>query len=104
MQTKLDEFAKLNSVIYAIAADKVADNKKLVEREKLKISVLADPELKAIDAYGLRHKGASINGGDVSRPAIFIIDEKGIVRWRFFPDNWRVRARAEDLLAQLKKL
>lgn len=104
MQSRLDEFTKANSVILGLAADKVEDNAKLVKREGLKIAILADPKLEAIDAFGLRHKGASIDGGDVSRPAIFIIDEKGVVRHSFFPDNWRVRARAEDLLAELKKL
>ena len=104
MQSRLDEFTKANSVILAVAADKVEDNAKLVKGENLKIAILADPELNAIDAYGLRHKGASIDGGDISRPAIFVIDEKGIVRHSFFPDNWRVRARAEDLLAELKKI
>ena len=104
MQSRLDEFTKANSVILAVAADKVEDNAKLVERENLKITILADPELSVIDDYGLRHKGASIDGGDISRPAIFIIDGKGIIRHSFFPDNWRVRARAEELLAELKKL
>ena len=76
----------------------------MVKREGMKLTLLSDEHLKAIDAFGLRHKGASIDGGDISRPAVFIIDEKGVVRHSFFTENWRVRTRPKLLLAHLREL
>lgn len=59
---------------------------------------LADPEMVAITAYGLR----DINlGEEVARPALFILDGEGIVRWRHITDDWRVRADGDELFARL---
>ena len=60
-------------------------------------AILSDPDLTAIDAFGLRHVGGSMEGGDISRPAIYVVRD-GVVRYRALTDNWRVRMRPEDLL------
>ena len=65
--------------------------------------MLSDPELSAIDAYGVRHPDGYIDG-DIARPATFIIDRGGEITWRFVPDNWRVRVRPQTLLDELAKL
>ena len=64
--------------------------------------LLADPELAAIDAYGVRHPGGM--GHDIARPATFLIDREGRVVWRDLTDNWRVRVRPERVLEQLKAI
>jgi peroxiredoxin len=73
----------------------------MTKEQGITFPVLSDKEFKVIDAYGLRHKGASVKGTDIARPAIFIIDASGKIKWRFLTDNWRVRARAEDILREL---
>ena len=40
-------------------------------------------------------------GGDIARPAVFILDRRGVVQWRDVTDNWRVRVRPETILEQL---
>ena len=65
--------------------------------------LLADPELVAIDAYGLRHEGGNpMSGGNISRPALLIIDESGKVVERMLTENWRVRPTPEMILEKLK--
>ena len=56
---------------------------------------LIDPELAAIDAYGLRHVGGNPFGGDISRPAVFLIDEEGRIVEKMLTENWRVRPTPE---------
>jgi len=39
------------------------------------------------------------NGTDISRPAEFLVDTTGTVRWVNFTEDIRVRAKAEAMLA-----
>ena len=73
----------------------------MAKEQGITFTVLSDPDLTVIDAYGLRHKGAAIDGSDIARPALFIVDASGNIKWRFLTDNWRVRARVEDILKEL---
>ena len=82
MQSRLEEITALDSVVLAVSADTVEDNRKLAASAKLEFSLLADREGKAVDAFGLRHTGASIDGRDIARPAVFIIGRDGRIAWR----------------------
>jgi peroxiredoxin len=65
---------------------------------------LSDPDAKVITTYGILHKGASIEGGDIARPAEFLVDRKGIVRWRNLTEDLKVRTRPEQMLAAARAL
>jgi hypothetical protein len=52
----------------------------------------------------LLHAGAGINGHDVARPAEFLLDAKGTVRWINLTENYWVRARPEQILEAAKLL
>ena len=56
---------------------------------------LADPEFKVIGRYGL---GNLEEGDEVARPAAFLIDQDGVIRWRNLPSTWRDRPGAPDYL------
>ncbi len=76
-----------------------------VTRDKLEgidYPLLADPDLAAIDAYGVRHPEGM--GHDIARPATFLVDRQGRVAWRDLTDNWRVRVRPERVLEQVKAI
>ena len=100
----MEEVKALDAEVLAVSADSVEDNRKLAESAHLAFSLLDDSEGKAMDAFGLRHSGASIDGGDIARPAVFIIDRDGRIAWRELTDNWRVRVRPETVIEQLKRL
>jgi len=57
-----------------------------------------------IRRYDLLHKGAGPEGSDISRPAEFLVDSSGVVRWTNFTEDIRVRARADEMLAAAKML
>jgi hypothetical protein len=50
------------------------------------------------------HKGGGPEGSDIARPAEFLVDSAGVVRWENFTEDLRVRARADEMLAAAKGL
>ena len=60
---------------------------------------LSDPKAEVIRRYELLHPRGSPDGADISRPAEFLIDRSGTVRWENFTEDIRVRPRADELLA-----
>ncbi len=56
-----------------------------------------------IKRYGILHKGAGEHGRDIARPAEFLVDRNGIVRWRNLTEDLRVRATPEILLDAINK-
>ncbi len=103
LQTRITEFEKEGTRVIAVSPDSVELNRGVVDRFGLSFDVLSDPELALTDALGLRHEGAGIDGGDVPRPATFIVQDGRIV-WRDLTDNWRVRIQADELLAALREV
>jgi peroxiredoxin len=65
---------------------------------------LSDPQAEAIRRYDLVHAGAGINGQDVSRPAEFLIDSEGVVRWVNLTENYWVRVRPEQIMEAARLL
>jgi peroxiredoxin len=59
---------------------------------------LSDPKAEVIRRYGLLHQGAGVDGKDIARPAEFLVDSSGVVRWRNLTEDFRVRAAPEDIL------
>lgn len=85
--------------VVAISSDPPADGARLRERLGLTFPVLSDPGLEAIDAYGVRHaSGHPMEGGDIARPAAFLVDRDGHIVWRELTDDWRVRLRPQRVL------
>ncbi len=79
-------------------------NREIVDRLGLDYPVLYDDGRETIDAYGLVHAGASIEGGDIARPATLVIGRDGRVAWRSLTENWRVRVRPDAVIAALDDL
>jgi len=88
--------------VVAVVVDPVERNAEVADELALDYRILADPELKVIDAYGLRHE----RDGDtpIARPATFLIDAQGVVRWRELTDNYRLRPHPEEILARIDEL
>lgn len=87
----------------AISVDDVERNREVAEAYSPDLRVLSDPGLAAIDAYGVRHRGGGFEG-DIARPAVFLVDRDGRIAWRELTENWRVRPRPDELLAELSRL
>lgn len=60
--------------------------------------LLSDPKAEVIRRYDVLHRGAGPKGVDIARPAEFLIDSNGMVRWVNLTENIAVRARPEQVL------
>lgn len=88
----------------AISVDPPRDSYALQQKAGYSFTFLSDQSTEAIRAYDLVHKGAGINGNDIARPAEFLIDSTGTVRWVNLTENYWVRARPEQVLEVAKLL
>jgi peroxiredoxin len=90
--------------VVGVVVDPPATNAELARDAGLAFPILADPDLKTIDAYGLRHAGAGPDGADIAHPASVLIDADGVVRWTFVTRNVRVRPTPSDALTAIDAL
>ena len=88
----------------AISVDLPEVSHKMKEQAGYTFTFLSDPNAEVIRRYDLLHAGAGENGQDISRPAEFLIDSKGLVRWVNLTENYWVRARPEQILEAAKAL
>ena len=88
----------------AVSVDAPAISGDLARKAGYTFPLLSDADGAVIRRYGLTHKGAGIGGQDVARPAEFLIDRTGTIRWRNLTDDYRVRARAEQMLEEARSL
>ncbi len=84
--------------------DSPEESRDLCQKAGYTFTFLSDPKLNAISQYDLVHKGQGENGRDIARPAEFLIDSSGTVRWRMLTENYWVRARPEQILDAAKAL
>jgi len=63
------------AVILGVSVDDVKSHEAFAEKFHLPFPILADPDRKIIEAYGVR-----IPGLDIARRTTFIIDKQGIIR------------------------
>ncbi len=64
---------------------------------------LSDPKAESIRQYGVLHPKGGEDGQDIARPAEFLIDASGTVRWENLTEDLRVRARPETVLAAIAR-
>ena len=89
----------------AISVDKPEINRdNMIQKAGYTFTFLSDPKLEAIRRYDLVHARQGENGTDIARPAEFLVDTSGTVRWRMMTENIFVRARVEQILQAAKAL
>jgi len=81
----------------AISVDAPAVSADLARKAGYTFPILSDRDASVIRRYDLLH-------ADVARPAEFLIDRTGTVRWRNLTEDYRVRARPEEMLARAREL
>ncbi|MBI2531394.1 MAG: peroxiredoxin family protein [Deltaproteobacteria bacterium] len=92
--------------ILAVSIDSHEDSKKFVQKLKerfagdLDFPMLEDKEHKVIDRYGILNP----DGKGWPHPATYLIDQRGIVRWKFIEVDYRKRPTNEQILQELLKL
>jgi len=81
-----------------ISVDPSEINRRQSQKLRYTFPLLSDPKAEVIRRYDVLHSGAGPKGADIARPAEFLIDSNGIVRWVNLTENIAVRARPEQVL------
>jgi peroxiredoxin len=95
----LTEFEQAGVRPVAISVDTPEQSSALRKRDGYSFIFLSDPKAATIRRYDLLHVGGSPDDADISRPAEFLVDSSGTIRWVNFTEDFRVRARADEMLA-----
>jgi peroxiredoxin len=103
-QQRLPEFEARGIRLVAISVDPPEINRRQAQKRGYTFPLLSDPKMHVIRRYDVLHPGAGPKGGDIARPAEFLLDSNGIVRWVNLTDNIAVRARPEQVLEALNQL
>jgi peroxiredoxin len=104
IEQSLGKFHEVGIRPVAISVDSPETNRDLCEKAGYTFTFLSDPKADAIRRYDLLHAGAGENGQDVARPAEFLLDSSGTVRWVNLTENYWVRARPEQILEAARSL
>jgi peroxiredoxin len=94
----LSEFGKRGIRVVGVSVDPVEVSRMLGEKAGLTFPLLSDPEEKAVRPYDLLHIRGGPKGVNIARPAEFLIDPTGTVRWVNLTDDVRVRVRGDQVL------
>ena len=88
----------------AISADPPAVTRAHCQKMGYTYTFLSDPSAEVIRRYDLLHAAGGPGGQDISRPAEFLIDPSGVIRWVNLTDDIRVRARPDQALRAIDQM
>ena len=104
IEKHLSEFQARGIRVAAISVDPPDVSRNLATKRGYTYTLLSDPKAEAIRRYDLVHSGAGEGGQDIARPAEFLLDSRGIVRWVNLTEDFWVRASPEQLLEATKQI
>lgn len=104
IEKSLSKFNEVGIRPVAISVDSPEVSRNLAQKAGYTFPFLSDQNADVIRRYDLVHAGAGENGHDIARPAEFLLDSSGTVRWINLTENYWIRARPEQVLEVSKLL
>lgn len=98
-----EEFKQINAVVIGVSKDSAASHQRFAQKYELPFILLSDPELSAIQAYGVWQEKK--NYGKVSMGVVrstFVIDEAGVIE-KVMP-KVKPDTNAAEILAYLREV
>ncbi len=90
--------------VVAISVDPPEVSRKLCARQGYTYTFLSDAKAETIRRYDLLHHGGGPKHSDISRPAEFLVDSTGTVRWVNLTESINARARPVEVLKAVDTL
>jgi len=103
LQKNLEKFEARGIKIVAVSVDPPDVTREHARKQGYTFLFLSDEKVEVIGRYDLVHE-KGFRDADIARPAEFLLDSTGTIRWVNLTDDYRVRARAEDILEQIDAL
>ena len=97
-----EQYEKLGIGLAAISYDSVAVLHNFAERRGIHFTLLSDPDSKIIRSVGLLNETLPHNSPffGIPYPGTFILDSKGIIKAKYFEEDFRERFTGADILAR----
>ncbi|HET6890032.1 MAG TPA: redoxin domain-containing protein [Pyrinomonadaceae bacterium] len=104
-QKNLNKFNEAGIRVVGISVDKPEETRQhMLQEAGYPFTFLSDPKLETIRRYDLVHAEEIASGKDIARPAEFLLDPSGTVRWRMVTENFFMIARPAQVLEAAKAL
>jgi peroxiredoxin len=100
-QDNLEKFNSRSARVIAISADSPEVTQKWRKEKGFTFTLLCDPKAEVIRGWDLLEPHGGPGGADVSRPAEFVIDPSGAVRWVNLNNDPKVGIQASAVLKVL---
>jgi mycoredoxin-dependent peroxiredoxin len=97
-EQKLSQFAARETQVVAISVDSHEQSRQLCESQGYTFPLLYDPRAETIRAYGVLHAHGGEEGQDIARPAEFLVDQTGMIRWVNLAGSLLARLRPDTVL------
>jgi peroxiredoxin len=99
----IQQFKDAGVMIVAVSGEEVEQGKDFMKKLNLPFILLSDSKFVGIDRYGVRDPNPherlrAVGITQLSKPAAFVIDETGVVRYKYVGKNASDRPKNEDLL------
>jgi peroxiredoxin (alkyl hydroperoxide reductase subunit C) len=103
-QRRLSEFDARGIRLVGISVDPPETNRHQSQKLGYTFLLLSDAKAEVIRRYDVLHPRAGPKGSDIARPAEFLVDSSGVVRWVNLTENIAVRARPEQVLEAFEQI
>jgi len=101
----LSKFNDLNANIIGISVDPPFSNKAFKDANKLNFTILSDYNRTAVKAFGIAHDDfAGLKGYTSAKRSVFILDNGGVIRYKWVSDNPGVEPNYEQISKEIEKL
>jgi peroxiredoxin len=95
----------LNAEVIGISVNDPFSNKAFAEKNMLSFPILSDYKREVIKTYGLELLNfAGLEGYTVAKRSIFILDQKGLVRYVWVSDNSAVEPNYQEIQTILQQI
>ena len=103
LQAHLDEYVALEAAVIGIVGQWPREVRRYAERHNITFPLLIDKDRGVIKSYGVYH-WLGIDAYNIARPATFVIDKMGVIRFIYVGSHQFDLAKYADLIECLKFL
>jgi peroxiredoxin len=103
-EQRVSDFDARRVRLLAISVDPPQINREHCRKQGYTFTFLSDPQAEVIRRYDLLHPGGGPGHKDIARPAEFVVDSSGTIRWVNLTESVIVRARPEQVLRAIDDL
>ena len=88
--------------VAAIVAQRSEKVKRFIEESGLPFEILVDDSRQTVKAYGVWHP-VGIDAWNIARPALFLVDRQGLIRYSFVA-SWQAEfVSHEEILEEIER-